>query len=68
LGQVFFFGNVDEVTTIDNQSWISLHAHVMRAWKRIFILFTLQHVVKGGNTDNLTPIIAQALMQEGSLT
>jgi hypothetical protein len=62
VGTNLFFWNVDEVITVDNQSWISLHAHVMRAWKRIFILFTLQHVVKGGNIDNLTPIIVQALM------
>jgi hypothetical protein len=54
--------SVNGVIIVVNQSWISLHAHVMRAWKRIFIILTLQHVVKGGNTDILTIVIAQALL------
>jgi hypothetical protein len=35
----------------------------MHAWKRIPILFTFQHVVEGGNADNLIVVIVQALMQ-----
>jgi hypothetical protein len=59
--------SVDGVITVGNQSWISLHAHVMRAWKRLFILLTLQHVVKGGNIYNFIVVIAQALMYQGGL-
>jgi hypothetical protein len=54
--------SVDEVITIDNQSWMLVHAYVMHAWKRIFILLTLQHVVKGGNANNIIAIIIQVLM------
>ncbi len=54
--------SVDEITIVDNQSWISLYAHVMCAWKRIFILVTFQHVVEGGNTNNLIVVVALALM------
>jgi len=40
----------------------------MYAWKRIPILLTLERVVEGRNTDNLTIVITQALMQQGGLT
>jgi hypothetical protein len=49
--------NVDEVIIANNQSWISVHA-----WKRIPILFTLQHVVEGGNVDKITTVIIQTFM------
>jgi hypothetical protein len=29
LGAWFIFLTVDEITTIDNQSWISIHMYVM---------------------------------------
>ncbi len=67
IGANFFSLNANEVTTIDDQSWILVHAYVMHAWKRILILLTLQHVVKGGNAKNLIVVIAQALMQQGGL-
>ncbi len=34
----------------------------MHAWKRLDILFTLQHVIEGGNVNNLIVIIVQAFM------
>jgi hypothetical protein len=49
--------NAYEVIIDDNQSWISVHAYVMHAWKRIPIILTLQHVVEGGNVDKITTII-----------
>jgi hypothetical protein len=36
--------NVNDVTTIDNQPWISVHAYVMHAWKKIPLLLTFEHV------------------------
>jgi hypothetical protein len=36
--------NANDVTTIDNQPWISMHAYVMHAWKKIPILLTFEHV------------------------
>jgi hypothetical protein len=40
----------------------------MHAWKRIHIPFTLECVVEGGNANNLTAIIIQALIRQGGLT
>jgi hypothetical protein len=39
-----------------------MHAYVMHAWKRIPIILTLPCVVEGGNADNFSVIIVQALM------
>ncbi len=65
VGASFLSLSVDEVTTIDNQSQISVHAYVMFAWKRIPILLTPKCVVKGGNVDNFTIVIVQAFMEQG---
>ncbi len=55
--------NVDEVTNINNQYWISIHVYVMQAWRRVQVLFTFQHVVERGIIDDLTFVITQSLMQ-----
>jgi hypothetical protein len=38
----FTFVSCDKVTTIDNQSWISIHVYVMERCKRLPILLALQ--------------------------
>jgi len=45
VGATFVSLSAYEIINIDNHSWIFVHVYVMQAWKRIFILFTLQHVV-----------------------
>jgi hypothetical protein len=40
--------SIDEVTTIDNQSWILVHFYVVVGWKQMPILLTLEHLVEGG--------------------
>jgi hypothetical protein len=51
----------DEVSTIDNGSWISIHAYVVQNWNRIPFLISLERVVEGGGSDNLTQVIIDAL-------
>jgi hypothetical protein len=51
----------DEVSTIDNGSWISIHAYVVQNWSRIPYLISLERVVEGGGSDNLTQVIIDAL-------
>jgi hypothetical protein len=57
----FIFVFYNEVTTIDNQSWILTHVYVVERWKRLQILLTLQQVLKGSNADNLTKVIMDYL-------
>lgn len=59
---------IDEVTNIDNQSWLSVHGYVMEKWERKPILLSLQWIVDGCNADNLTNVILTAAMWHGGLT
>jgi hypothetical protein len=57
----------DEVNTIDNQSWLSVHAYVVQNWLKILIFLSLEFVVVRLSVDNLTLILMQALMHQGGL-
>jgi hypothetical protein len=64
----FIFISCGEVTTIDNQSWISTHVYVVEGWKRLLFLLTLQQVLEGSNVDNLTKVIVAFLLIYGGLS
>jgi len=46
--------NYDEVFTLDNQSWLFVHYYVVENWVRILILISLDWVVEGSWSNNLT--------------
>ncbi len=52
----------DEISTIDNQSWLSIHVYVVQNWLKILIILSLEGVVVGSNAYNLTQVIMQVLM------
>jgi hypothetical protein len=52
----------DEVSTIDNQRWSSIHGYVVQSWSKLPIILSFDHVVVGLNVDNLTQVLMQALM------
>lgn len=58
----------DEVTTVDNQSWLCSHVYVIQNWKRVPILLGLVWVVDGCGADNLTTVILEALTLKGGLS
>lgn len=60
--------SADEVTTIDNQSWLSIHCYVVKEWKRMPILLTLQRVVDGCTADKLTSLIVNSTLEIGGLS
>lgn len=51
----FIFVSCDEVTTIDNQSWIFMSIYMMHNFKR-FILLNLERLTKGVGDNTLTLI------------
>lgn len=53
----FFNLSCDEVTSVDCQSWISVHAYVVRDWKQIPLLLTLERVNEGRIANNFTNVI-----------
>ena len=52
----------DEVTTVNNTSWIGIHVYTMEGWKRV------SHVSTAGIASNLTTVIMDALINEGGLS
>ncbi len=50
----------DEVTTLDNQSWISIYVYSIQDWERVPMLLYLQRVTEGGGADNITKMIHRA--------
>jgi len=58
---------VDEITTINNQSWNSIHCDVMIGFNCVAILFILECLVEGGNATNIKTIIFSDLMMYGGL-
>ncbi len=55
----FIYVSCDEVTTIDNQSWLSIHVYVIKEWKKVSIMLNLQRLVDGATFDNLTSFIVK---------
>ncbi len=58
----------DEVSTINNQSWLLIHVYVVQNWLRIPIFLSLECVVVGSSAHNLTLVLMQTLMHQKSLT
>ncbi len=57
----------DEVTPIDNHSWISMHYYVVENWQRIPTPLNLQKVIEGGGFNNLTTILVNFVAAFGGL-
>jgi hypothetical protein len=49
--------NCDEMISIDNQSWISVHAYVVEDFKRTLISVNLEWVIEGCIMNNFTNMI-----------
>ncbi len=58
----------NEVTTIDNVSWICIHAYVVQSLVKVPILLQIEHIVNGSSSNNLTKVIIITLMRCGGLT
>lgn len=56
-----------EVTTVDNSSWILVHAYFVKKWIRVPYLVTLKHLVGGATVDNLTEEIVKSIELGGGL-
>ncbi len=52
---------------IDTQSWVLIHAYIIEDWVWSSIIIYLECITNGGNANNLTNIIIDALMNDGDL-
>jgi hypothetical protein len=57
----------DKVSTMDSQSWLPIHYYAMQTWVRIPILISLDQMIKGLKSDNVTKEIMKVLMIGGDL-
>jgi hypothetical protein len=48
----------NEITTIDNVSWINVHAYMMVDWDWVPILISLEHVTKCRGNNNLIKVMS----------
>jgi hypothetical protein len=67
MASSFLYIFVDEMTIVDNQSWICIHCYVVVGWKRMPILLTLEHLVKGGATTDIKNVILATLILYSAL-
>jgi hypothetical protein len=64
-GSKYFALSCDEVTMIDNQSWISIHYYVVQDWCHLPILIFLEQIIEGGGSNNLTKVIMVIFFKNG---
>jgi hypothetical protein len=57
----FFAVSADEVTTIDNGTWISITLYYISEFARRSFMVTLEHVEEGASSNNLTRVIIKAV-------
>jgi hypothetical protein len=57
--------NYDEVFTLDNQSWLFVHHYVVENWVRILTLISLDWVIQGSWSNNLTKVSMETLLIGG---
>jgi hypothetical protein len=59
--------NYDEVSTLDNQSWLLVHCYVVENWVRIPILISIDGLLEGFGFKNLTKVTMEALTIRGGM-
>jgi hypothetical protein len=57
----------DETTTVDNGSWMSIHAYTCQNWVRVPFLIGLEKVVDAPTADHFTALLLQALERGGGI-
>ena len=68
VSAIFYFSiTCDEVTTLDNQSWISIHVYTIQDWE-IVLFLCLQCVTEGGGVDNITKMNLDTFINKSRLT
>jgi hypothetical protein len=56
------------MTSINNGSWICVHAYVVNGWIRIPILICVDQIVDGSGSNNCNEVIMNSMMKGGGLS
>jgi hypothetical protein len=60
-GAKFFTVSADEVTTIDNETWISVTMYYVSDFARESMNVALEHIDEGATSNNLMKVIMKAI-------
>jgi hypothetical protein len=63
----FFYVTCDEVTTLDNGTWISIHVYVVVGFEWFPMLVALEHIDDGTTSNNLTKVIMASIQEISGL-
>jgi hypothetical protein len=63
-----FTVTADEVTTIDNGSWVSITIYYVSEFSRESFNVKLEHVEEGGSSNNIIKIIMKAVSELTSMS
>jgi hypothetical protein len=57
----------NEVPTVDNHSWINIHAYVLIDWEKVSLLLSLERLTKGSIAYHFTRTTMKAMERDGGL-
>jgi hypothetical protein len=63
----FIVINVDEVTTINNTQWLSIHWYVVQKWKCIPILLCVETICLFATFDSIFSLMVKCMLDFGGL-
>lgn len=63
----FFSLSADEVSTVDSQSWLSIHLHICVGFKQVPILLSLSQLVEGNEIEDIRECIDGMVSHHTSL-
>ncbi|KAG0572981.1 hypothetical protein KC19_VG138700 [Ceratodon purpureus] len=64
----FFSITCDEVTTLDNESWISVHGYTCEDFVRRPMLLALERILDKGGANHLTIVLISAIEKGGGIS
>ena len=67
-GTNYMLLSCNEVTIVDNQSWISIHAYVLVDWERVLLLLSLERLTKGSTAAYIAKVIVNVVVRDGGMS
>jgi hypothetical protein len=58
----------NEMTTLDNRSWILVHGYCVQDSCRVHVLLFVECILEGSNAQNLTKVMMTSIFNVASLT
>jgi len=63
----FIVVSADEIITIDNKQWLSIHLYMVQCWKKIAILLCVESMGVSTTSNNIFGLIVKDLLKFGGL-